>query len=70
MPKKCSLCGMIKKTTFNCRKCKKRVCLNCFNFLDGMCYDCVNDDYNEKYKDRIEKYHNALSILDIPDRFE
>ena len=56
MPKKCYNCGMIKKTTFKCELCKKRVCLGCFDFVTSKCSNCDTEVYNEKYRKQIEAY--------------
>lgn len=61
MYKKCLICGQLKRTTFNCERCSKRICLNCFNFVIGFCADCEIEYYNEKYKEKIEMY--KLGIL-------
>jgi len=63
MPKKCYNCGMMKKITFNCSECGKRVCLNCFNFLINKCMNCEVEDFNEKYKEKIRKYEENEMLI-------
>jgi hypothetical protein len=59
MGKFCELCGMMKKTTFNCGNCGRRVCLDCFYFTSNICADCMTIFYAEKYKEKIDSYANA-----------
>jgi hypothetical protein len=53
---KCKSCGKIKKQTFTCKRCSKKVCLNCFDFVKNQCVDCDVLEYNEKYISEINIY--------------
>lgn len=56
MPKKCYNCGQIKKTTFNCKLCKRVVCLSCFDFVTDRCVNCDVEVYNKDYEKNINAY--------------
>lgn len=62
--KKCHICGMIRKVTINCPMCNKDICLNDFYCSYGLCADCMTIYYQEKYKDKIEAYHDEIKNID------
>lgn len=57
--KKCQSCGIVKLVTIPCRKCRKDICLNCINLLDGICADCESEIYTVRYHEKIKRYEDA-----------
>jgi len=59
MNNKCPICGMVvRHSLIKCEKCGKKVCLHCFS--NGRCSDCIVEEYNFKYEEKINEYAKII----------
>lgn len=59
---KCFNCGKKSKVLIKCGKCGIKHCMHCMDVKKGMCYNCLNIEYNERYKRKIENYEANAAI--------
>ncbi len=53
---KCEICGNIKKHYLIKCSCGKTVCQSCFNLVMGCCCECLIENFNQYYEEKIRGY--------------
>jgi hypothetical protein len=54
---------MLREIVIPCSRCGRNICLADFFVKEGICQDCMNLWYNEKYSEKIEAYQEELMTI-------